>query len=145
MKRLKFLAIEILFLLFLGMVPGLASAQNSRRPALIRDTDISEGKEEAESSAVKEPNPALAVENINIGNFYFKRKNYTAAIQRYLEALGYDQNSISGYEALSKAYEKKGDVAKAVQSLKILMEKHPESPKTAEYRNRLAQLEKKIH
>jgi hypothetical protein len=43
-----------------------------------------------------------------------------------------------------KAYEKNGDIARAIQAVKTLIEKHPESSKAAEYRVRLAQLEKKV-
>jgi Tfp pilus assembly protein PilF len=124
------------------LIPALA--QKSHRPALKRDTDIAEGKEEAKSSSVKEPNPKLATQNISIGNQYLKSKNYAAAIDRYLEALAYDPKSIPAYEALAKAFEKNGDIAKAIQALKTLIEKYPASSKAAEYRVRLAQLEKKV-
>jgi len=143
MKSLKFLHLGFMILLSAGMLSVPASAQNSHKPALKRDTGVAEGKEETESSSVKEPNPTLATKDINIGNFYFKSRNYPAAIQRYLEALEYNKDSIPAYEGLAKAYEKNGDITKAVQALKTLMEKHPESSKAAEYRARLAQLEKK--
>jgi tetratricopeptide (TPR) repeat protein len=144
MKSLRLFQIGFLIFLSLGMLPIIASAQNSRRPVLKRDTDISEGKEEAKSSAVKEPNPILSAQNISIGNQYLKSKNYAAAIDRYLEALSYDLKSVSAHEALARAYEKNGDTTKAIQALKALIEQHPESPKAAKYRIRIAQLEKKI-
>jgi tetratricopeptide (TPR) repeat protein len=121
-----------------------ASAQNSHKPALKRDTGIAEGKEEeTESAPVKEHNPKLAIQSIDIGNQYFKSENYAGAISRYLEALEYNPESIPAYEALVKAYEKNGDAAKAIQALKTLIEKHPKSSKAAEYRIHLDQLEKK--
>lgn len=145
MKSFRFLHLGLLILLSAGMLSVPASAQNSHKPALKRDTGIAEGKEETESALVKEPNPALAAKDINIGNYYFKSRNYPAAIQRYLEALEYNKDAISAYDGLAKAYEKNGDIAKTVQVLKTLMEKHPESHKAADYRARLAQLEKKTH
>ena len=144
MKLLKFPHPVLLILLFAGMLSVPASAQSSHKPSLKRDTGIAEGKEETESAPVKEHNPKLAVQNIGIGNQYFKSENYAAAISRYLEALEYNPESIPAYEALVKAYEKNGDITKAIQALKTLMEKHPESRKATEYRAHLAQLEKKI-
>jgi tetratricopeptide (TPR) repeat protein len=58
------------------------------RPALIRDTDKAEGKEE-EATKEKTYNPMEAEKSVKIGDFYFKKKNYNAAIQRYMEALDY--------------------------------------------------------
>lgn len=144
MKSLRLFQIGFLVFLPLGTLSVLSSAQNSGRPMLKRDTDISEGKEETKVPSVKDPNPKLAAQNISIGNQYLKSKNYAAAIDRYLEALEYDLKSVSAYEALAKAYEKNGDTTKAVQALKTLIEKHPESSQAAKYRTRLAQLEKKV-
>jgi tetratricopeptide (TPR) repeat protein len=144
MKSLKLFRIGFLIFLSLEILLVSASAQNSRRPVLKRDTDISEGKEEDKSPSVKEPNPTLSAQNISIGNQYLKSKNYAAAIDRYLEALEYDLKSVPAYEALAKAYEKNGDNAKAIQALKTLVENNPESAKAVKYRMRIAQLEKKI-
>jgi len=91
-----------------------AQTQTPQMPTLIRDTDVAEGKEDNESPPAKEFNPLLAEQNINIGNFYLKKKNYTAAIQRYLTALEYHPDSIPAHEALARAYEKSGDIAKAI-------------------------------
>jgi tetratricopeptide (TPR) repeat protein len=144
MKSLRLFQIVFIIFLSLGTLSVFSPAQNSRRPMLKRDTDISEGKEETKAPSVKEPNPILAAQNISIGNQYLKSKNYAAAIDRYLEALEYDLESVSAYEALAKAYEKNGDTAKAVQALKTLIEKHPKSSQASKYRIRLAQLEKKV-
>jgi tetratricopeptide (TPR) repeat protein len=144
MKYQNFLKIGLPFFIILGMLSIPSSAQNSRRPALIRDTDIADGKDDTEIPQAKEHNPTLAAKNVNIGNQYLKSKNYVAAINRYLEALEYDEKSIPAYEALSKAYEKNGDIAKSIQALKTLLEINPKSPKAAKYRDRLAKLEKTV-
>jgi tetratricopeptide (TPR) repeat protein len=125
------------------MPPAMAQSHNSQRPELIRDTDEAEGKESADAPKAKEPNPMLAEQNVNIGNFYFKKKNYAAAIQRYLEAIEYQPNSIQAYEALTRAYEKNGEPLKAISAYKDFIEKNPDSPTSSEFRIRLAKLEKK--
>ncbi len=115
----------------------------SRKPALIRDTAAAEEKEEAEAEPTKEYNPMLAEQNISIGNFYLKRKNYGAAIQRFISALEYQPDSVPAWEALARTYEKSGDRAKAIQTYRDFIEKNPDSPKSAQFRARLAKLEKK--
>ncbi len=132
----------IVLLLLSLMLPALAQSQNSKRPALIRDTDTAEGKEASEEAKPKEPNPMLAEQNVKIGNFYFKKRNYDAAIQRYLEAIEYQPNSVPAHEALARAYEKNGDITKAISTYKSYIEKNPDSPVCAEFRVKLAKLEK---
>jgi len=143
MKQSQILLLIFPLLLFFAVFPSIAQPQVSRRPALIRDTDIAEGKEDAEEKKVIEPNPALAKQNLEIGNLYLKKKNYSAAIQRYLDALEYQQNSILVHEALAKAYEKNGEISKAIRTLKTLIEKNPDLSKSPKIRNKIIQLEKK--
>jgi tetratricopeptide (TPR) repeat protein len=145
LKWVQILPVCLIWILFSGPMFNL-SAQNQtprKPPALIRDTDAAEGKADAEPTAKKEPNPILAEQNINIGNFYFKKRNYDAAIQRYLEAIEYQPDSVRAYEALTRAYEKKGDNEKAINAYKEFIEHNPDSPKSPEFRVRLAKLEKK--
>jgi tetratricopeptide (TPR) repeat protein len=132
--------------LFLGvLVTAMPAAGQStaKKPGLIRDTAVAEGKEEAAASKEKNYNPMLAEKSVKIGDFYLKKKNYAAAIQRYLEALEYQPNRIEAFEALGRAYEKKGDPGKAVALYKDFVDKFPSSPKVAEFRTKIARLEKK--
>lgn len=110
-------------------------------PRLIRDTDVAEGKND---SAVKEPNPVLAAQNVNIGNYYLKQRNYSAAIQRFREAIEYQADLIPAYEGLAQAYEKNGQISKAVETYKGFLEKYPDSPQVRQFRSRLAKLESRI-
>ena len=132
-------------LLLSGALPSVAQTPNSRKPELIRDTDIAEGNDGVDTTKPKEPNPVLAEQNVNIGNFYFKRKNYSAAIQRYHEAIEYQPNSIPAHEALARAYVKSGDIAKAMDTYKSFLEKYPDSPKCPDFRAKLAKLENKAN
>jgi tetratricopeptide (TPR) repeat protein len=143
-QRVQIFLESTLLLLFWSGISVFAQTENSRRPELIRDTEASEETADAGNvQTPKEPNPLLAEQNINIGNFYLKKRNYSAAIQRYLDALEYQPNSITAYEALARAYEKSGEVTKAIAAYKELIEKNPESPKISDFRNKLAKLEKK--
>jgi len=119
-------------------------AQSRRRPELIRDTDIAEGKEEETNvEELKEYDPLLAAQNLKVGNYYFKKKNYDAAIQRYLDAIASQPDLIDAYAALARAYEKNGSPSKAIQVFKEFIQKNPDSPKVADFKTEAEKLEKK--
>jgi tetratricopeptide (TPR) repeat protein len=87
--------------------------------------------ENIETSGVQEfhPwNPMKALKDIEVGDYYFKRKNYKAALERYKEALYYKDNDALASFRLAVCQEKVGDKAEAKkyyeQYLKIL----PEGP-----------------
>jgi tetratricopeptide (TPR) repeat protein len=133
-----------LFWLLLAL-PGFSGAPQSRpgRPALIRDTDAAEGKEEAEPDKPKEFSPVMAEKSIKVGDFYFKKGNYLAAIQRYRDATEYQPNNSKAYESLAKALEKNGDPLKAADVYREFIDKNPDSSKIPDFRSKLAKLEKK--
>ena len=130
-------------LMFSAAAPAQDVPQPARKPVLIRDTDIAEGRESGPEPA-KDPDPARSRENLNIGNTYFKRKNYPAAISRYLEAIEWQENSIPAHEALARAYEKSGDFSRAIQTLETVIENNPDSPKNKGFRSKIAGLKKKL-
>jgi len=107
------------------------------------DTDIAEGRV-PDPNLPKEPDPAKSRENLEIGNTYFKRRNYTAAISRYLEAIAWQENSIPAHDALARAYERDGDIAKAIQTLEAVIEKNPDSNQNRGFRTRIENLRKKL-
>ncbi len=73
-------------------------------------------------------NPLKALKDIEVGDFYFKRKNYKAALERYKEALYYKDNDALASFRVAVCQEKLGDKTEAKkyyeQYLKIL----PEGP-----------------
>ena len=118
---------------------SLSLAQTRGRPSLIRDTSVAEGK--PEESKEKKFNPLEAQKNVKVGDFYYKRKNYGAAIRRYQEALEYQPNYIKAFERLGKTYEKSGKKQKAIDLYQQFIDKYPKSPKTADFKNRIVRLE----
>ena len=88
-------------------------------------------------------NPLKAMKDVEVGDFYFKRKNYKAALERYKEALYYKDNDAMASFRLAQCQEKLGDKAEArkyyVQYLKIL----PEGPLAKEAQTSLDRLAKK--
>jgi tetratricopeptide (TPR) repeat protein len=104
-----------------------------------------EGSDVADSSGVQEfhPwNPMKARKDMDVGDFYFKRKNYRAALERYKEALYYKNGDALASYHVAVCQEKLGDKAEArkyfEQYLKIL----PEGPLAKDAHSSLARLGK---
>ena len=121
----------------------LPGQSRSPKPVLIRDTEKAEEKEEAEPGKAKEINPALAKENLKIGDFYLKRKNYNAALERYRDAVEYEPSLLNAYEALVRVYEKLGESSKAAEAYREFIRRNPDSTKIPEINSRIAKLEKR--
>ena len=85
-------------------------------------------------------NPLKASKDIQVGDFYFKRKNYKAALERYKEALYYKDNDAVASFRVAECQEKLGDKDEArkyfEQYLKIL----PEGPLAKDARASLEKL-----
>jgi len=87
-------------------------------------------------------NPMKALKDVEVGDYYFKRKNYRAALDRYKEALYYKDNDAVATFRLAQCQEKLGNKEEAKkfyqQYLKIL----PEGPLAKEARASLDRLGK---
>jgi tetratricopeptide (TPR) repeat protein len=97
----------------------------------IAGLDIPEALDAPDNSGIQEfhPwNPMKALKDIEVGDYYFKRKNYKAALDRYKEALYYKDGDAVASFRLAECQEKLGDKVEArkyyEQYLKIL----PEGP-----------------
>jgi len=68
--------------------------------------------------------PHKAAKDVEVGDFYFKRKNYHAALERYKEALIYKPNDAVANFRLAECLEKTGNPSEALvhyqEYLKIL-------------------------
>jgi tetratricopeptide (TPR) repeat protein len=115
-------------------VAGLDVADNPGK------TDIS-----SDASDVREfhPwNPLKAIKDVEVGDYYFRRKNYKGALERYKDALYYKEGDAVASFRLAECQEKLGDKSEAKkyyeQYLKIL----PDGPFAKEARTSLARLAK---
>ena len=110
--------------------------------AAVADLDVSPKTGDSDIQEFHPWNPMKAAKDIQVGDFYFKRKNYKAALDRYKEALYYkDKDAIASFR-LAVCQEKLGDKAEArkyfEQYLKIL----PEGPFAKDARASLEKLDK---
>jgi tetratricopeptide (TPR) repeat protein len=96
--------------------------------AAVADLDVGDSPDTSGVQEFHPWNPMKAVKDIEVGDFYFKRKNYRAALERYMEALYYKDNDAVASFRLAVCQEKLGDKTEArkyyEQYLKIL----PEGP-----------------
>ena len=111
--RLFVCAIPLL-LLFLG-IPLLAQeGRSGRKPVLIRPDPTADEVEEVEEGPL-EPDPQKAKEHVEVGDFYYKRKNYSAAEERYREAIRFNPKWVTAYEKLVRLLEKQHAFGEAVK------------------------------
>jgi tetratricopeptide (TPR) repeat protein len=87
-------------------------------------------------------NPLKAVKDIEVGDYYFKRRNYKGALERYKEALYYKDGDAVASFRVAECEAKLGDKAEAKkyyeQYLKIL----PDGPHAKEARASLDKIAK---
>src|SRR5882757_4307538 len=64
---------------------------------------------------VKKWDPHRAEKDVEVGDYYFSRKNYSAAISRYREALEYKPNDAVATFRLAETLEKTGESQEALK------------------------------
>ena len=108
-----------------------------KKPVLIRDERL-EAKPE-----IFERNPAKAREFVEVGDFYYKRKNVKAAEARYRDAVRYDPQWHESYDKLIKLLEKEGLVDEAIGVCHEFIDANPESKKLSAFSKKLESLKVK--
>jgi len=74
--------------------------------------------------------PHKAAKNIEVGDFYFKRKNYKAAEERYREALRYKENDAVATIRLAVSLEKLGVLDDALSEYESYLKILPHGPES---------------
>jgi len=88
-------------------------------------------------------NPLKASRDVEVGDYYFKRKNYRAALERYKEALYYKDNDAIATYRLAVCQEKMGDKAEAKKNFEQYLKILPEGPLAKDARASLEKLSEK--
>jgi tetratricopeptide (TPR) repeat protein len=86
-------------------------------------------------------NPMKALKDVEIGDYYFKRKNYRAAMDRYKEALSYKENDAVATFRLAVSQEKLRDKAGALGNYNAYLKILPHGPFADEARESIDRLE----
>jgi tetratricopeptide (TPR) repeat protein len=87
--------------------------------------------------------PHRAAKDVEVGDFYYKRHNYRAAISRYREALLYKPNDAVATFSLADALEKVGELKEAAQNYQAYLKVLPYGPKAGEAHKALQRLKTK--
>jgi tetratricopeptide (TPR) repeat protein len=88
-------------------------------------------------------NPMRAMKDVEVGDFYFKKENYGAAISRYREALQYKPHDAEATFKLAEALSKTGDFAGATENYEAYLKILPSGPYAKKAREALAKLKEK--
>jgi len=113
------------------MLAAAALAAQEPKPA--------EPPEEDETLAQKEYsfNPVQAHEELKVGLFYFRKRNYTAAALRFREALKWDGNFAEAYLRLGETCEKLKDEECVRKAYEKFLALKPEDKNAARIRKLL--------
>ena len=73
-------------------------------------------------------NPMKAMKDIEVGDFYVKKENYSAAISRYREALEFKPHDAEATFKLAEVLNKTGDKAGAIENYQTYLKILPNGP-----------------
>ncbi len=76
--------------------------------------------------------PPPAPKSVEIGNFYFRKKDYRGALSRYREAIHTDPDYAPAYLGLGKVYEKTGRLRQALKAYQHYLDALPSARQAAE-------------
>jgi len=95
---------------------------------LLRDENLPSGPGDVSEAQLW--NPHKAAKNIEVGDFYFKKKNYRAAEDRYREALMYKHNDATATFRLAESLERLDRPAEARQEYESYLQILPHGPES---------------
>ena len=111
--------------------PGSSAAPDEDKPA--DDSDVQE---------FHPWDPHKAAKDVEVGDFYFKRKNYRAALDRYKEALVYKNNDAIANLRLGETYEKLNEPQEAIPHYEAYLKILPHGPFSEQAEKALERLKK---
>jgi len=102
---------------------------------------VSDAEEAASDVQELHPwDPHKAAKDVEVGDFYFKRKNYRAAIERYKDALIYKPNDAVAQFRLAESLDKTGNPQEAVTHYQEYLKILPHGPFAADAQKALDRL-----
>lgn len=81
-----------------------------------------------------------AMKDIEVGDYYYKRDNYRAAISRYREALEYKPHDAEATFKLAEALNKSGDATDAGENYRAYLKILPSGPYAKKAKEALSRL-----
>ena len=84
--------------------------------------------------------PHKAAKDIEVGDFYYKKKNYRAALERYKEALTYKPNDAGATYRLAQCQDRTGNSSEAITHYHDYLKILPHGPFAADAQKALERL-----
>lgn len=88
--------------------------------------------------------PYKAEKSVEVGMFYFKKKNYDAAIERFKDAIRYKPNFARPHKLLGQCYEKQRERQEAIVWYEKYLQILPAAEDAASIRKRIEKLKREI-
>lgn len=110
-------------------------------PADVTEPSASSSADSGDVQEMKPWNPYRAVKDDEVGDFYFKQKNYQAALARYQDALVYKENDAVANFRIAQCYEKLNQPDEAITHYKEYLKILPSGPFSKDARKALEKLD----
>src|SRR5436305_2568979 len=128
--------------------PNVPKGESSSRDAQINlESNRPTPSADAGSDDVQEMypfDPHKAAKDVEVGNFYLKRKNYRAAVERFNEALLYKPKDAEATVGLAETQEKLGLFTPAYLNYRAYLQLLPNGPVSKEAQEAVTRLEPKV-
>jgi tetratricopeptide (TPR) repeat protein len=127
-----------------GLPPPFQPKADTPKPeaseTAIPKSEMPPEEDKSDAPKVFSFNPVQSQKEVNAGDFYFKKGNYTAAVSRYDEATKWNDGNAEAWLRLGEAQEKKSNAKAAREAYQKYLEVAPTGKDAAEIRKRLAKL-----
>ncbi len=123
---------------------GTAFSQQMGKPKLIREPvqEAEEAAKNREEMGPEKPDPVKAKKNLEVGKYYFKRKNWAAAEDRFRISTVQNPKITETWELLARSCEKQKKYGEAAAVLTQYEQKFPKSEEAAKFAKERIRLEK---
>ena len=119
----------------------LSPPSNDEKSHPLSGAAVSDAEESASDVQELHPwDPHKAAKDVEVGDYYFRRKNYKAAIERYKHALIYKQDDAIATFRLAQSLDKTGKAGEAVTYYRDYLKILPHGPYAADAQKALARL-----
>jgi tetratricopeptide (TPR) repeat protein len=102
--------------------------------------DEADGGNSADVQEFHPFDPHRSAKDIEVGDFYFKKKNYGAALERYREALFYKPNDAVANLRIAQALDRLGRLEEAAEHYEDYLRILPNGPQAEEAKKALAKI-----
>ena len=119
----------------------LSPPSNDEKNHPLSGAAVSDAQEAASDVQELHPwDPHKAAKDVEVGDYYFKRKNYKAAIERYKHALIYKQDDAIATYRLAESLDKTGNSTEAVTYYRGYLKILPHGPYAADAQKAISRL-----